>query len=416
MRDTTLLRSVLPFRRLSVLGTRIDEIGDVIVSVRVRGVSRCGECGRKRPRYDRGDGEPRRWRHLDVGYRRCYLEAELWRVNCPDCGVKVEAVTWAEHGARHTIQFDDLVTWLARCMDKTAIHVLMGISWRTVGRIIERVVRRRKDPVDLAKLRAIAVDELSFRKGHHYLTLVTDLDSGRIVWGKEGRSAATLTEFFDELGEATCKLIEWAAIDMCAAYFKAIRDKLPNAKIVFDRFHVQQLVSDAVDETRREDWRLTKGTPEGDAIKKSRYALLKSPWNLTPKQEQSLASIQANNMRVYRAYLLKETFIDIYRRLLMPGWAKRRLKKWLAWASRSRLPAFVKVARTIREHMVGILRYFETGYTTSRAEGNNSKARLATRQAYGFHSAAAVLAIIELRCSGIHVPLPRESVDQPGSA
>lgn len=406
MRDTTLLRALLPFRRLSVRGVRIDDIGDVIVEVAVRGVSRCGECERKRPRYDQGDGEPRRWRHLDVGYRRCYLEAELCRVDCPDCGVKVEAVSWAEHGARHTTQFDDLVTWLARCMDKTAVSVFARTSWRTVGRIIERVVRRRKDPIDLTKLRAIAIDELSFRKGHHYLTLVTDLESGRIVWGKEGRSAATLTEFFDELGEETCKQIEWAAIDMCAAYSKAIRDKLPNAKIVFDRFHVQQLVSDAVDETRREDWRCAKGTPEGDAIKKSRYALLKNPWNLTPKQEQSLASVQANNKRVYRAYLLKEMFVETFRRLLTPRSARRRLKKWLAWASRSRLPAFVKVARTIREHLVGIVRYFETGYTTSRAEGNNTKARLATRQAYGFHSAAAVLAMIELRCSGIRVPLP----------
>ena len=407
MRDTTLLRSLLPFRRLSVLGVKIDEMDGVIVSVAVRGVSRCGECGRKCPRYDRGDGEPRRWRHLDVANRRCYLEAELCRVECSDCGVKVEAVSWAEPGARHTSQFDDMVTWLARCMDKTAISVFVAISWRTVGRIIERVVRRRKEPVDLTKLRAIAVDELSFRKGHHYLTLVTDLDSGRIVWGKEGRSAATLTEFFDELGEETCKQIEWAAIDMCAAYRKAITERLPTAKIVFDRFHVQQLVSDAVDETRREDWRQTKGTPEGDAIKKSRYALLKNPWNLTTKQEQSLASVQANNKRVYRAYLLKEMFVETFRRLLTPRSAKRRLKKWLAWASRSRLPAFVKVAQTIREHMVGILRYFETGYTTSRAEGNNTKARLATRQAYGFHSALAVLAMIELRCSGIHVPLPR---------
>tara|TARA_R110002096_G_scaffold313965_1_gene508220 strand:- start:272 stop:1516 length:1245 start_codon:yes stop_codon:yes gene_type:complete len=407
MRDTTLLRTLLPFRRLSVHGVKIDEIGDVIVAVSVRGVSRCGGCGRKRPRYDRGDGKPRRWRHLDVANRRCYLEAELCRVDCPNCGVKVEAVSWAEQGARHTRQFDDLVTWLARCMDKTAVSVFSGVSWRTVGRIIERVVRRRKDPVDLTKLRAIAIDELSFRKGHHYLTLVTDLDSGRIVWGKEGRTAETLSEFFDELGEETCKQIEWTAIDMCAAYRKAIRAKLPNAKIVYDRFHVQQLVSEAVDETRREDWRQTKGTPEGDAIKRSRYALLKSPWNLTPSQEKSLASVQANNKRVYRAYLLKETFVDIYRRLLQPGWARRRMNSWLAWASRSRLPAFVKLAGTIRKHLDGILRYFETGYTTGVAEGWNNKARLATRQAYGFHSATAVLAMIDLRCSRIDVPLPR---------
>lgn len=167
MRDTTLLRALLPFRRLSVRGVRIDEFGDVIVSVAVRGVS--------------------------------------------------QAVSWAEHGARHTHQFDDLVTWLAQRMDKTSVSVLLGISWRAVGKIIERVVARRREPVDLTKLRAIAVDELSYRKGHRYLTLVSDLDFGRIIWGKEGKCSATLAEFFSELGPESCKRIEWAAIDMSKA-------------------------------------------------------------------------------------------------------------------------------------------------------------------------------------------------------
>lgn len=407
MRDTTLLRALLPFRRLSVQSVKIDEIGHVIVGVRVRGVSRCGECGRKAPRYDRGDGKLRRWRHMDLANRRCWLEAELCRVECTKCGVRVEAVSWADHQARHTYPFEDLVTWLAMRLDKTAVVEFLGIGWRTVGRIIERVVARRRDPVDLTKLRAIAVDELSFRKGQHYLTLVTDLDSGRIVWGKEGRSAATLAEFFDLLGEDVRGRIEWVAMDMSAGYCKAVKESLPNAKVVYDRFHVQALISDAVDETRREEWRLTKGTPEGYALKNSRYALLKNPWNLTPKQEHALATVQAGNRRLYRAYLLKETFADIFRSLLTPGWAKRRLNAWLAWASRSRLPAFVKAARTVREHLPGILRYFETGYTTSTAEGWNTKARLATRQAYGFHSASAVLSMVELRCSRIRVPLPR---------
>lgn len=406
MRDTTLLRSLLPFPRLSVLGVRADQDA-IVVRVAVRGTSRCGECGRKCPRYDRGDGKSRLWRHLDIGWRKCWLEADLWRVSCPDCGVHVEAVSWAVHGARHTHQFDDLVTWLARCLDKTAICTLLAIGWRTVGKIIKRVVERRREAVDFTTLRVIAVDELSFRKGQHYLTLVTDLESGRIVWGKEGRSAATLIEFFEHIGRETCERIEWVAIDMCAAYRKAVRERLPNAKVVFDRFHVQQLLSEAVDEARREEWRRSRGTPEGDAIKKSRYALLKSPWNLTPKDQLRLASVQEGNKRVYRAYLLKETFVDVYRSLALPETARDRLKAWLAWASRSQLPAFVKVARTIRDHFDGILRYFETGYTTGMAEGWNAKARLATRQAYGFHSAGAVLAMIELRCSRIHVPLPR---------
>jgi len=120
-----------------------------------------------------------------------------------------------------------------------------------------------------------------------------------------------------------------------------------------------------------------------------------------------LADVQQGNRRLYRAYLLKETFADIFRRLPPPRIARRRLGAWLAWASRSKLPAFVKVARTIRDRSEGILRYFETDYTTGPAEGRNNKARFATRQAYGFHSASAVLATVYLRCSGVTVPLPR---------
>jgi transposase len=169
---------------------------------------------------------------------------------------------------------------------------------------------------------------------------------------------------------------------------------------------VQQLLSAAVDEVRREEWRELRDTDEGRAIKNTRWALLKRPWNVTPKQDETLAILSRTNSRIYRAYLLKESFAGIYDRLLLPGWARRRIQEWLAWASRSRLSAFVRVARTVRQHLDGILGYFETGYTTSHSEGLNTKARLATRQAFGFHSAGAVCAMIDLRCTGLVIPLP----------
>jgi transposase len=215
-----------------------------------------------------------------------------------------------------------------------------------------------------------------------------------------------LAEFFAEIGPLACARIRHVAMDMSEAYAKAVRASVPNAEIVYDRFHVQKLVSAAVDKTRREEWQRLRGTLEGNAIKHTRWALLKSPWNLTQKQDEALARPQSNNQRLYRAYLLKESFVDIYRALPQAGWARRKMSAWLSWASRSKLGALVHAARTIRKHLDGVLAYFRTGYTNSQAEGLNNKARLATRHAYGFHSADAVRAMIELRCSGIHLTMP----------
>lgn len=405
MRITSLLRRSLGFVRLSVLKVDFDESGSLIVQVRPRGRPRCPQCGRKCPIEEtRG---PRRWRHLDVFHRTCYLESPVRRVRCRRCQrVLTERVSWAEPNSGFTTPFEDEVAWLAQRLDKTSISTYLRIAWRTVGRILESAVDRHKAPVDLAQLRAIGVDEIAYRKGHRYLTLVTDHDTGRIIWSGEGRSTNTLLAFFKEIGKEACARVEVVTLDMCQAYIKAVEDRLPNAQIVYDRFHVQGLVSAALDETRREEWRRLRATAEASSIKHMRWAVLKNPWNLTEKQDEALADLPAKNMRLYRGYLLKEAFADIFRRYKSRFWARLRLVEWLAWACRSRLPAFVKAARTIRHHFDGVLRYFGERLTNSLAEGINTKARLATRQAYGFHSVTAVQAMIELRCGGVVIPLP----------
>ena len=410
MRAVTLAKRLLSLQRLSVKGIKFeaDVMGDtgLVVDVGVQGHCRCSRCGGKCSRYDQL--ETRRWRHLDFGGWMVHLEAQLWRVDCPRCGVVVEQVSWADPKSRFTRAFEELVAWQAQRCDKTAISAMLRIAWRTVGAIVERVVARRRQPIDWTKVTAIGVDELSFRKGHHYLTLVSDLDSGRILWSKEGRSSATLEAFFAEIGPEACARIQHAAIDMCEAYAQAIGRLLPNARLVYDRFHVQRLASAAVDEIRRAEWQRLRGTDEGKALKHLRWALLHNPWNATPAQHERLSVLPRQNMRIYRAYLLKEALADIYRRLYTVGFARRRLNEWLAWASRSQLEPFRKAARTIKRCFDGVLAYFVTGYTTSRAEGLNTKARLATRQAYGFHSADAVRAMIELRCTGLVIPLPHQ--------
>ena len=253
----------------------------------------------------------------------------------------------------------------------------------------------------------IGIDEFSYRKHHRYLTTVVDHDRRRVVWAAPGKSADTLKSFFEELGEDGCARIEAVTMDMSKAYIKAVRESVPHAQIIFDRFHVQRLASDALDEVRRAQVRFVGLSEKGRAIKHSRFALLKNPWNLTRKEKEKLSDLQRTNAPLYRAYLLKETLAQAldYKQ---PGHARRALEDWLAWASRSKLKPFVKAARTIRKHFDGIVAYFQERLTNGIVEGFNNKLRMIARRAFGFHSSPPLIAMLYLCCGGIQLdpPLP----------
>jgi transposase len=402
VRITSLLKNLLGIKQLLVGAVGV-VAGALVLDVRPTWRRpRCSGCGRKRPGYDTLPA--RQWRHLDFGGVEVFLRYAPRRVNCRRCGVVVERVPWSEEAdSRFTRDFENQVAYLAQRCDKTSITEMFRIAWETVGRIIERVVRRKRPENPLADLEQIGVDELSYRKHHHYVTLVTDQQEGRIVWGKEGKSAETLLAFFEALGEEGRKRIKVVTMDMSQGYIKAVREAVPQAQIVFDRFHVQQLVSNALDRCRREEWQRSRATGDREraqSLKHTRWALLKNPWNLTPKEEARLSSLQQSNTGLYRAYLLKESFADILDRR-QPNVVREKLRSWLAWASRSRLAPFVQVARTIREHLDDIVAYIRWRLTNGVVEGLANKARLLTRRAYGFHSATAVLAMIMLCCTGL---------------
>jgi len=338
---------------------------------------------------------------------RVWLEHAPWRVECRDCGVHVEQLTWAAHGSRFTLEFEELTAYLAQITDKTSVTRQMGISWRTVGTVVDRVVARSLEEGRLMGLRMIGVDEFSYRKRHNYVTTVVDHEARRVVWAGEGAGYETLKRFFEDLGEEGRKSVEKVTADMAHGYTKAIEEFVPEAEIVYDRFHVQRLASEAVDKVRREQLRDLRGTSEGSELFKSRFALLKNPWNLSRKEKQKLSAIQANNAGLYRAYLLKEALASAldYRQ---PKRAKRALKEWLAWASRSRLEPFVKLARTIRKRMDRILAYITLRLTNGIVEGINTKMRMVARRAFGFHSAQALISMVFLCAGGINLdpPLP----------
>lgn len=397
MQVTKVLLKILGMKCVRVRGCEFEEVGLVIDVAPTTRIARCAGCGcRVRRLYDRRVG--RRWRHLDLGGMRVELRYDLRRVDCSRCGVRVELVPWAEPDSMFTRPFEEQVAYLAQRMDKTGITGLMGIAWYTVGSIAARVVARMSPDDNLAGLRVIGIDELSYRRHHKYVTIITDHDTGKVVWAREGKNANTLDAFFAELGPERCATLGTVTLDMSQAYINSVKANAPQAEIVFDRFHVQRLAHDALDQVRRALVAKHTEREQRHVLKKTRFVLQKNPENLSRPERQKLAEVQANNRPLYRAYLLKDTLASILDRKQYYV-ARDELHGWLAWASRSKLAPFVRVARTIRKHLHGILAYLNTRLSNGRSEGLNGKVRVITRRSYGLHSAKSLIAMLFLCCS-----------------
>ena len=295
---------------------------------------------------------------------------------------------------------EEHVAYLAQVTDKTTIVNTMRVAWRTVGAIAARVVDRHRPGDPLDGLTHIGVDELSFRKHHSYVTVVIDHVNERVVWARRGKSAETLGEFFKDLGPERSEKLESVTMGMSPAYIAAVKAAVPEVQVIFDRFHVQRLAHDALDEVRRAEVRASESIEEGRALKRTRFILHKNPWNLTNLENQKLTEVRRVNGPIYRAYLLKETLAAILdgRQVNV---ARAKLAEWVSWAAHSHLKPFEKLARTVNEHSEGILAYVQTRLSNGRTEGMNGKIRTITRRSYGFHSAENLIALIYLCCSGI---------------
>ena len=400
MRATTLLNTVLGIKFSRVKQVELTATGIVCDVEPTTEVPRCGGCCKQvRDVYDRR--KPRQWRHLDIAGMTLVLRYAPRRVRCPRCGVTTELVPWADPASWFTHAFEQSVGYLAKEASKTVVSTMMRVAWATVGAIVGRVVKRLLPGNQLDGLTHIGVDELSYRKHHKYVTIVTDHVTGRVVWAREGKNADTLRAFFEELGIERCARIAAVTIDMSQAYISAVSESAKNATIIFDRFHVQRLVQDALDEVRRAEVRSVVDEPQGRRdLKRTRFALLKNPWNLTSIEKTKLTDLARTNATLYRAYLMKESFAAILDRR-QPNVVRVKLKEWTSWAIHSGLKPFATVARTVDRHLEGIVAYVATGLSNARAEGTNGKVRTITRRSYGFHTAAALIALIRLCCSGL---------------
>lgn len=358
----------------------------------------CGECGR--PAIARSTSGPmRQWRDLPVRNQPLAIEYAPFEVRCSNCGLRTEKLPWADKWQRITNALALAIATLSRELSWSKAAEHFGVDWKTVAAAVKRAVARGLKLRRWKPLHMIGIDEVSRAKGQRYLTLVYDLERRRLVWIGQDRGTETMNAFFAWLGWRRGRSIKVVCCDMWAVYIDAVQKRLSHAQLVFDRFHVVQHLSRAVDDVRREAWRKLDGT-ERSAFKATRWLWLKNPWNLRDDESRRLSALCRKNTPIVRAYYLKEAFQRFWD-YLYEGWAAPYLQWWLRWASRSRLAPFVRFARMIRNHLDGILAWTKLRVANGALEGMNNKVKVVSHRAFGYRTVETYITAIWHACGDL---------------
>ena len=347
----------------------------------------CSGCLRKRPGYDRLD--TRFFEFVPLWAIAVFFVYAPRRADCPRCGVTVEMLPWASGKSPITTTYAWFLSSWAKSLSWAETARRFRTSWRTVFRSVAMAVAWGRAHADYGGITSIGVDELAWKKGHKYLTVVYQIDHGikRLLWIGRDRTKATFNGFFDWLGEERATGLRFIATDMWRAFLTVAAKRAPLAMNVLDRFHVAGLFSKAIEKVRREEVRELRRRGRAPTLTKTRWVLLKRQHNLTDNQRGRLNELLRANLQTVRAYLLKEDFHPFWG-YLRPSWAARFLDRWAAAAMRSRIEPMKKVTRTLRAHQPLLMNWFRArgAFSFGATEGLNNKARVATRRAYGFRT------------------------------
>ena len=361
-------------------------VADIVPRINSR--ARCSGCGDPCPGYDHCS-KARLFRFVPLWGLAVYLRYQMRRVDCPRCGVTVEAVPWAE-GKNSCC--DAMRLFLSRWARRLSWKETAGcfrVPWDTVHRSVDWAVRFGLENRDINGVGALGIDEVAYGVGHKYMTLVYQIDKGsrRLLGVVEGRTIKTMVRFFRDFGKERCGRVKVVCTDMWHPYLKVVAKKLTGALNVLDRFHIAKKLGEAVDQVRRDEAAKLRTEGYEPVLKNARYCFLKRAANLTAGQSAKLRDLLRYNLRSVRAYLLKESF-DAFWAYGHPRWARWFLRKWCARAMRSRLEPFKKFVRTLRKHEALLMNYFLANkqFNSGIVEGLNLKINLTIRKAYGYKS------------------------------
>lgn len=362
----------------------------------------CPECAQLLPCWDHA--EERTWRHLDTCQYETHLHARIPRIQCPTHGVKQVRMPWAEPRARFTMLMERLVIdVIQQCSTLSGACRILRITWDEAWGVMTRAVARGRARKVARPIRYVGVDEKSFRKGQqHYHTVVCDLERGTVEHVAEDRRVESLASFFAALTPAHRDAIDAVAMDMWDPYIRATREGLPAGaqRIVFDRFHIMREMTTAVDIVRKQEHRTLRRAAGDSVLTGSKYLWLYSQERLPAKHRDRFATLQALNLKVGRAWAIKEALRTLwtYKRVAS---ATRFFQRWFHWARCSRLEPVRKAAATLKRHADGILRYCRHPITNGVTEGLNGKIMTIKRKACGFRNPQNFQTAIYFHCGGL---------------
>lgn len=347
----------------------------------VGGALICPECGSSCSRHDLAP--ERTWRHLDTMQFETLLKARVPRAACKDCGVKTCAVPWAGKHSQFTLLFEAFaiqVLQTSRCIESA--RKLLGLNWESAQNIMKRGVERGLKRRDLSKVERVGIDEKSFLRGQNYISSLCDLDGARVLEVVEGRKEEDARKLLKSLPHEVRTGIKAIAMDMWQAFMAAAKKELPDAEVVFDRFHASQHMGDAVDQVRRSEHKqLLK---QGDkSLAGTRYDWLRSGDSIHPDDRNTFDDLKESGLKTAKAWALKELLYEFWE-CRNEAFAESHFARWYSWAVRCRLEPVKKVARMLKRHLAGLLSYFRHRITNAATEGFNSKIQAIKSAARGF--------------------------------
>jgi transposase len=356
----------------------------------------CPECGAESPGYDT---QKRTWRHLDTCQLQTLIETDVPRVNCKDHGVKLVKVPWAEKNSKFTLLFERFAIDVMQQCHITGARKILNLSWDEAWGIKERAVRRGLKRRELVALPKIGIDEKAIAKRHRYCALVYDLEQPRVLHVAENRREDSLDAFWASLSEAQRDSIQAVAMDMWDPFIASVRKNLRNATIVFDRFHVHALLSKAVDVVRRQENR--ELVAEKDMrLYKTKYLWLAKTENLKPEAAAKFRELKASDLKVAKAWAMRENFLRIWS-FSYPKSVAKHINHWCRWVAKSGLRPMVEAANTIMRHISNILTYLRYPITNAVAEGFNSKIKSIQSMARGFRNFENFRIAVMFHCGGL---------------
>jgi len=359
----------------------------------------CPDCGTAAcPVHDT---ERRTWRHLDFFQHQAYLNGRVPRIRCDKCGVRTVSVPWARPGSGFTLLFEAMVVTMMAAMPVKAVARMVGEHDTRLWRVLHHYVDEGRANMRAAGLTRLALDETAIGRGHDYISLFVDLEQRRVLFATEGKDAATVAAFADDLvahGGDPAAVAE-VCIDMSAAFIKGVTENLPEASITFDKFHTVKIVNEAVEKVRREE---QKSRPE---LKASRWVWLKNESNLSSGQRALRDSLAKSHLKTARAYQIRLAFQDLYDQPSAEA-AVDHLKRWYFWATHSRLAPVIDAAKTVKRHQDGVLRWFDSNISNGLIEGINSLVQAAKAKARGYRSVRNLIAMVYLIVGKLDLRLP----------